>query len=174
MLSKSRYTRGCNCQKSLWLYVHKKEEQVIPEATQAIFARGTSAGELAQNYFPGGKLAVLEDFPGFASAKRTQDFIRQGIETIYEATFIYDNTLVAVDILHKQDGKWHLYEVKSTNSVKPEHIKDVGVQYYVAKGSGLDIEDAFLMHFNREYVRHGDIEVNKLFIPESILGEVVS
>lgn len=174
MLSKSRYTRGCNCQRSLWLYVHKKEEQVIPEATQAVFARGTSAGELAQNYFPGGKLAVLEDFPGYASAKRTQDFISQGIETIYEATFIYDNTLVAVDILHKQDGKWHLYEVKSTNSAKPEHIKDVGVQYYVAKGSGLDIADAFLMHFNRDYVRHGDIEVNKLFIPESILGEIVS
>jgi len=173
MLSKSRFTRGINCPKSLWLYVHKKEEQVIPEATQAIFARGTSAGELAQNYFPDGKLAVLEDYPGYASAKRTQEFISQGIETIYEATFIYDNTLVAADILRKQDGKWALYEVKSTNSVKPEHIKDVAVQYYVAKGTGLDLDNAFLMHFNRDYVRYGEIEVQKLFIPESILGAVL-
>jgi len=173
MLSKSRYTRGCNCPKSLWLYVHKKEEQVIPDFTQAIFAMGTSAGELARDYFPGGKLAVLEgELPGYASAKRTQEFIKQGVETIYEATFIYDNTLVAVDIMHKQDGKWQLYEVKSTNSVKQEHYKDVAIQYYVVKGSGLELSDVFLMHFNREYVKRGEIEVNKLFLPESIHDEV--
>jgi hypothetical protein len=169
MLSKSRYTRGENCSKSLWLYVYKKEEQYIPEATQAIFRRGTDAGELARQYFPNGKLAVLEALPGYASAKRTQELIRQGVETIYEATFIYDDTLVAVDIMHKQDGKWHLYEVKSTNSVKPEHIKDVAVQYYVAKGSGLDLHGAYLVHFNRDYVKRGELLVRELFLPESIL-----
>ena len=101
MLSKSKYTRGLNCQKSLWLYVHKKDEQVISESTQAIFARGTNVGELAQQYFPNGKMAVLENYPGYASAKRTQEFIEQGVDTIYEATFIFDNTLVAVDIDRK-------------------------------------------------------------------------
>lgn len=106
MLSKSKYTRGINCQKSLWLYVHKKEEQVISESTQSIFARGTNVGELAQQYFLNGKMAVLEEYPGYESAKRTQQFIEQGVDTIYEATFIFDNTLVAVDILHKQNGKW--------------------------------------------------------------------
>jgi len=111
MLSKSRYIRGTNCSKSLWLYKHKRDEQKISEATMAVFARGTSVGELAQQYFPGGKMAVPEDFPGYASAKRTREFIEQGVETIYEATFIYENTLVAVDILHKENGKWHLYEV---------------------------------------------------------------
>jgi len=174
MLSKSRFTRGVNCPKSLWLYVNKREEQIIPEATQAIFARGTSAGELARQYFPGGVLAVSSgELPGYASAKKTQELIRKGVETIYEATFIYDNTLVAVDILHKEDGKWQLYEVKSTNSVKPEHIKDVAIQYYVTKGSGLDLEDIFLMHFNRDYVRHGEIVVRDLFLPESILQGVL-
>ena len=173
MLSKSRYTRGINCHKSLWLYVHKKVEQKINEATQAIFKRGTSVGELAQQYFPDGKIAVLEDFPGYESAKRTQDFIIQGIETIYEATFIYDDTLVAVDILQKENGKWYLYEVKSTNSTKPEHIKDVAVQYYVLAGSGLPLADAFLMHFNRDYVRRGAIDINKLFKADSILKKVL-
>jgi hypothetical protein len=32
--------------------------------------------------------------------------------------------------------------------------------------------DAFLMHFNRNYLRHGPIEVNRLFLPESILPDV--
>ena len=174
MLSKSKYVRGMNCPKSLWLYVHKKGEQVISEATQAIFSRGTNVGELAQQYFPNGKLAMLENYPGFESAKRTQEFIKQGVETIYEATFIYQNTLVAVDILHKENDKWSIYEVKSTNSTKPQHITDVAVQYYVVKGTGLTVEGANVMHFNKHYVKRGNIDVKGLFIYDSIFDKVVS
>jgi hypothetical protein len=167
MLSKSKFTRGMNCQKSLWLYVNKKEERFIDAATQAIFSRGTNIGVLAQQYFPDGKMAVLEDYPGFASAKRTQEFIALGVETIYEATFIYDNTLVAVDILAKENGKWNMYEVKSTNSVKTQHIIDVAVQYYVIKGSGLPIKNAHVMHLNKEYIRRGDIDIHQLFVTDN-------
>jgi len=173
MFSKSKFTRGMNCQKSLWLYVHKNEERLVSEASLAVMAQGTSVGELACKYFPGGKMAVLEDYPWIESAERTQEFIRLGVETIYEATFIYDDTLVAVDILHKNNGKWCLYEVKSTKSVKPQHIKDVAIQYYVLKGCGLDLEDAFLMHLNRDYVRRGDLDVKQLFLPESVLAQIV-
>ncbi len=152
-----------NCKKSLWLYKHKKEEQKFSEATMAIFKHGTDVGEFAQQYCPNGKMAVLEDYPGYASAERTKKFIEQGVETIYEATFIYDNTLVAVDILHKEKGKWKLYEVKSTNSTKEAHILDVAIQYYVVTGCGVELEDAGVLHFNREYVRRGELEVEKLF-----------
>lgn len=173
MLSKSKYIRGINCHKSLWLYVHKKNEQKIPEDTQRVFSRGTNVGVLAQQYFPGGIMAVEGGFPNYESAKKTKELIDAGIETIYEATFICDNTLVAVDILHKENGKWSLYEVKSTNSAKNVHIKDVAVQYYVARGSGIDVSDAYVMHFNRDYVRKGDIDVKGLFLPESITDEVI-
>jgi hypothetical protein len=173
MLSKSRFTRGSNCHRSLWLYQYKRQGQFFPEATLKIFARGTSAGELARDYFPGGQLAVMEPLPGYASAKRTQQMIARGVETIYEATFIFDDTLVAIDILHKNaEGRWDLYEVKSTNGVKPEHAKDVAVQYYVAQGSGLPMGGAFLMHFNRDYVRRGPIKVGQLFLPENIQSDV--
>jgi hypothetical protein len=174
MLSKSKYTRGMNCHKSLWLYVNKRQEQKIEPATMALFARGTNVGELAQSRFPGGRMAVLEAYPGITAAKRTQEMIRQGVETIYEATFIHADTLVAVDILHKHNGRWFLYEVKATNSVKPEHAKDVAVQYWVVKGSGLDIADAFLMHLNREYVRHGELVIKDLFLPESLLAATLT
>lgn len=174
MLSKSRFTRGLICEKSLWLYKHKKEERVISESAQAIFAMGTSIGELATQYFPGGVMAVKGDFPTADSAKYTLELIAGGVETIYEATFIYDNTLVAVDILHKNNGKWYLYEVKSTNSAKYEHVKDVAIQYYVVTGCGIQLEDAFVMHFNRDYVRQGDIDVKKLFNATSVLNQVLS
>lgn len=173
MLSKSKYVRGANCPKSLWLYVHKKDQQVISDSAQLVFSRGTDVGVLAQAYFPNGVLAVQEDYPCVESANRTKAFIEQGIETIYEATFIYDNTLVAVDILHKENGKWSIYEVKSTNSTKPQHILDVAVQYYVVSGCGVDVGNAYLMHFNRDYVRRGEINVNELFISDNILHEVI-
>lgn len=173
MLSKSKYTRGMNCKKSLWLYVHKKNEQLFDDGSQFFFNRGYSVGELAQQFFPDGKMAVLDEFPSFESAKRTQDFIKQGVNTIYEATFIYNDTLIAVDILHKHNGKWGLYEVKSTNSVKPKHIKDIAIQYFVVNGCGLNISNVFIMHLNREYVRHRDIDVNKLFVSESVLDSVL-
>ena len=173
MLSKSKYTRGMNCQKSLWLYVHKNEERLVSEASLAVMIQGTSVGELACNYFPGGIMAMLENYPNIESAKRTLEFITQGVETIYEATFIYDDTLVAVDILHKHNGKWSMYEVKGTNSVKDYHIKDVAVQYYVLKGSGLELEDAYLMHLNRDYVRRGELDVKQLFMHESLLSQIL-
>lgn len=163
MLSKSKFTRGMNCQKSLWLYVHKKDKRIIDEFSQAVLTRRTNLGELARQYFPNGKLAVLEDYPGCESVKRTQEFIDQGVEVIYEATFIFYNTLVAVDILAKVNGEWNLYEVKSTKSVKDQHIIDVAVQYYVIKGSGLPLKNAHVMHLNGDYVRKGEIEIQKLF-----------
>jgi hypothetical protein len=169
MLSKSRFVRGTNCIKSLWLYKHKREEQVISEATQAIFSRGTNVGELATECFPGGVMAVTGNFPTTESAKYTKELIEQGVETIYEATFIYDNTLVAIDILHKKNGKWYLYEVKSTNSAKQEHVKDVAVQYYVVTGTGIPLEDVFVMHFDRSYIRRGELEPEKLFKSTSVL-----
>ncbi len=172
MLSKSRYLRGKNCCKSLWLYVHKREEQRISENTQALFSRGISIGEHAREYFPYGKMAVLEDHPGSESISRTQDYIAAGAETIYEATFFYDNTLVAVDIINKNGGKWYMYEVKGTNSVKNTHIEDAAIQYYVVNGSGLELSDVFIMHLNRNFVKRGKLDIHKLFTYRSVFSQI--
>ncbi len=148
MLSKSRFTRGINCPKSLWLCVHKPEESVVSDNQQNMFSSGTDVGIIARDYFPGGKLAVI-DKPNDATAKLTEDLIRDGVKTIYEATFIYDNTLVAVDVLTYEDGKWKIYECKSSISVKDYHIADVAIQYYVVKNAGVPLEDAAVMHIGK-------------------------
>ena len=76
-----------------------------------------------------------------------------------------------VDILTKGRNGWEFYEVKSASDVyanKSKIVKDVflhdlAIQYYVLKGSGLDISSAFLVHINNQYVRQGPLEVDKLF-----------
>lgn len=174
MLSKSKYLRGVKCIRNLWLYTNKRDEQYFSEENIRVFNRGTSVGELAQAYFPDGKFAVqLGEMPTYDTARLTQEYIQQGVETIYEATFIYDNTMVAVDLLHKEQDGWHLYEVKSTNSAKTVHVMDVAVQYYVLKGCGLGLVDASVMFFNRSYVKRGDIDVQKLFTSESVLKRIL-
>ena len=174
MLSKSKYLRGVKCIRNLWLYTNKKEEQHYSEENTRIFNRGTSVGELAQAYFPNGKFAVQPgEFPNYETARLTQEYIQLGVETIYEATFIFDNTIVAVDLLHKEADGWHLYEVKSTNSAKSEHVKDVAVQYYVMTGAGLELADASVMFFDRSYIKRGNIDVQKLFTYESVLKRIL-
>lgn len=174
MLSKSKYLRGVKCIRNLWLYTNKKEEQHFSEENIRIFNRGTSVGKLAQAYFPNGKFAVQPgEMPTYDTARLTHEYIQHGVETIYEATFIYDNTIVAVDLLHKEQDGWYMYEVKSTNSAKPEHVKDVAVQYYVLNGCGMKLADASVMYFDRSYVKCGNIDAQKLFTSESVLKNIL-
>jgi hypothetical protein len=168
MLSKSRYLKGLKCTKALWLNHYKKEVAFYPEHVQQIFATGNTAGELAQQYFPNGELALVSNYPDSKAITRTKELIKNGCKTIYEATFAAENTLVALDILHQINGKWHAFEVKSTNSVKEEHVRDAAIEYYVMLNSGIEIEDISIMHFNREYIKNGEINPKELFTYESV------
>lgn len=172
MLSKSRYLKGLKCTKALWLNKFKREEAYYPESKRQVFATGNTAGDLAQQYFPGGELALVDHYPNSKAITKTKQLIESGCKTIYEATFAAENTLVALDILHQIDGKWHAFEVKSTNSVKPEHIRDATIQYYVMNSAGIEIEDISIMHFDRNYIRYGDLNPNELFTYESVFSRM--
>jgi hypothetical protein len=151
-LSKSRYTAGVQCHKYLWWKVHEplalelQPDKVLEDR----FNQGKQVGELARDRFPGG---VLIDLPHQAVNERvklTQKLIDDGVRAIFEATFLADNTFVAVDVLTPQDGGFHLTEVKSSNSQKEEHLPDVAVQIHVLKESGVRITGADVMHLNGE------------------------
>jgi hypothetical protein len=174
MLSKSRYLKGLKCHKALWLNKYKKEEVVYSDSTKAVFRQGNSAGELAQQYFPNGELALVDEYPNSKAIAKTKELIANGVTTIYEATFASANTLVAVDILHQIDGQWHAFEVKSTNSEKKEHIRDAAIQYYVMTNAGIEIEDISIMHFDRNYVRQGNIVPKQLFTYTSVFDRMQS
>ncbi len=175
MLSKSKITRGLQCHKSLWLYKNKPELRgEISDSQQAIFDRGTSVGLLAQQKFPGGIDATDgHDWPNFECADKTKYLVGIDQEVIYEATFVFNKVLVAVDILVKNEqGTWDAYEVKSTNGVKDAHITDSAIQYYVMEGCGITLRSMSVMHFNRDYVRQGDLDIGQLFMATDITAEV--
>ena len=151
-LSKSRYTAGVQCHKLLWWKVHEPNaiELQPDKVLQDRFDQGAQVGVLARDRFQGG---VLVDLPYHAVDKRitlTRKLIDDGAPAIFEASFLAENTFVAVDILTPQDGGYHLTEVKSSSSQKEEHLPDVAVQMHVLKQSGIPITGADVMHLNKE------------------------
>jgi len=83
---------------------------------------------------------------------------------IYEATYQFDGIMAAIDILVKKGSKWYAFEVKGTTGVKPPHIQDAALQYYVITQSGLELEDFSIVHLNNAYVRYGDFDIEQLFV----------
>jgi hypothetical protein len=151
-LSKSRYTAGVQCHKLLWWKVHEpKAVELQPGIVlQDRFDQGSQVGTLARGTFPGG---VLVDLPHHAYDERvklTRKFIDEGARAIFEASFLADNTFVAVDVLAPVDGGFHLTEVKSSSSQKEEHLPDVAVQMHVLQESGVRITGVDVMHLNKE------------------------
>jgi predicted RecB family nuclease len=150
-LSKSRVLAGLQCHKRLWWTVHEPSAPELEpvDATLAVMDRGTRVGELARSYVPGG---VFIDLPYDAYSERiafTNEALQNGAPAIYEASFRADGVFTAIDILKREERGFRLIEVKSTTSVKEQHIPDVAVQAYVLRQNGLDVVGADVMHLNR-------------------------
>ncbi|WP_172127604.1 hypothetical protein [Campylobacter sp. RM16192] len=71
MLSKSQYTRGLQCPKSLWLYKFRRDlENKYIDNTK--FEIGNEVGRLAQEYFKGGVLIEFDSSNFEGMAERTK------------------------------------------------------------------------------------------------------
>ncbi len=152
-LSKSRFVAGIQCHKLLWWRAHEPDApELEPDIVlQDRFDQGAQVGKLAQTRFPGG---VLIDFPHYEVEKKisaTQDALNAGAPVIFEASFLADDTFVAVDVLERAESGFNLIEVKSSTKQKDEHIPDAAVQTHVLRRCGVDVVSAEIMHLNKEY-----------------------
>jgi hypothetical protein len=181
-LTKSLYLRGLQCKKSLWLKKYHKEMLKEPDdSALAIFEVGDQVGESACNLFPNGKRISYDNTTHEQRVKLTQQWISEGVDTIYEATFEFDGVLVMIDILHKDlNGNYEIYEVKSStwSSKKPKikdvYIQDASIQYYVLSGCGLNISKTSITLLNTDYVRDDKLDIHQLFTHQDVTKEVIS
>ncbi len=174
-LSKSTFVRGCQCVKSLYLNkYHKEFQSSVSESQEAIFEQGKDVGLLARKLFPNGIDASPPNYFSYdESIKKTELAIQKDERTIYEAAFLFDDVLAALDILVKDKDGWKAFEVKSSTEVKDTHILDAALQYYLILNSGISLKDIFIIHINNQYVRDEELEIEKLFLKKSILKEVL-
>lgn len=175
-LSKSRFQKGLQCERALWLAVHEPESaDPITETQQWIFDQGTEVGRLAHGLFPGG-VEVTEDYRHQEEAVATTTrLLSEGAPALYEPAFFFDGVLVRVDALVRVGDSWDLYEVKSSSKLKPENVTDAAVQTYVLEGAGLRIRRSHIVHLDTSYVyQGGDYDLAKLFAIEDVTADVRS
>ena len=160
--------KGLQCPKLLWYEFNDKSVfPPVDPAQQAIFDAGTQAGILAHKLFPDG-IKLERDFIPEKHHAKSIAAAKLG-KPLFEAGFIFERAYALADVLVPvEGGLWDLYEVKSSTSVKEENCNDVAFQRYTYENAGIKIRKCFLVHINNQYVRHGDIEPDKLFISEDI------
>jgi hypothetical protein len=170
-LSKSSFIRGVQCERSFYLHKHHPSwRDRVSVEQKAKFNRGHRVGELAQRLFPGGKLAYVPSAGRQAGLARTAALIEQGATTLYEAAFEWQGVLVILDILHKRDGDWFAYEVKSSVRISETYELDASLQYYIITNSGLAIKDISIIYVNEAYERGEELDLQELFTTKSVLG----
>ena len=172
-ISKSKYMAGVQCLKRLYLLVHEPELGTGKSAADfALMDQGRQVGKIAHQLFPGG-VEVRTGEPEEAIRITRELLENPDVPAIFEAAFD-DGVFVRVDILHRrQDRRWRLIEVKSSASLKVEHLEDVAIQYRVVSKSGLDVASCCLAHVNRNYVfLGGNIDARQFFRIKNLTRKV--
>lgn len=171
LISKTAYLKFEQCSKAFYLYKkHYYLKDKVELDKQLTFNRGHQIGYLAQQLFPNGRDVSKETANSAQAAELTKQLIEAKTEVIYEATFIFNNVLVMVDLLVIQDDFYTAYEVKNSLKISEVFLKDACLQYYVLKHQ-INLLDFFLVTINGNYLYNGKLELKELFKKRSIKEE---
>jgi hypothetical protein len=174
-ISKSKFVAGVQCLKRLYFEVHQPELAAEPDgASKAVMEQGHQVGLVAQKAFPGGVMVEAGHTELAKAIPVTRELIAKAeAPAIFEATFQHGGVLVRADVL-KRSGRsgQRLIEVKSSTRVKPHHAYDIAIQRHVLTGADIEVQQASLMHLNREYVFDGkEYDVSQLFVEAEVKPE---
>jgi hypothetical protein len=157
MITKTDFLTYLDAPRHLWALKHNKIEQDnVDVYLQHLLDQGYEVEELAIQYL---KQYLMPQYGVDMDDIRIQPAF---IDAAFEAR---------TDILIKSNGHWDMYEIKSSSKVKKEHIYDATFQYLVFN-KGYDIENVYILHLNKEYVRKGPISLLDLFSKENITEKV--
>ncbi|MDH4046642.1 MAG: DUF2779 domain-containing protein [Gammaproteobacteria bacterium] len=159
-LSKTRLMSARQCLKRLFLEVHRPELAVVPPQTLAAFATGNEVGEIARKIY-GGAHSVLIPYAGGLShaVRKTERLLKDAVRLpIFEATLSFGGVLVRLDALLPDEASdsWRIVEVKSSTSLKEEHLFDCAVQSWAFLGLGYRQSRISLAHVDNQFVYQGN------------------
>jgi predicted RecB family nuclease len=150
-LSKSRFLAGSQCHRRLWWQVHDPlARELEPDPSlRARLHTGHAVGEAARAFLPGGVLIRLVPERAGEAIEATARALASGARRIYEACFSHQGVFAAIDVLERARAGFCVIEVKSTLSVKPQHITDAAIQTWIARRCGLEVVRTEIMHLDR-------------------------
>lgn len=129
---------------------------------QSVLETGSAVGDLAMGLFGAFTEVPYGELPQMIQT--TEKLLAAGTETVAEASFSYRGCFCSVDILcNLGEKRVELYEVKSSTGVHDIYLHDVAYQVWVLTKLGYRVEKACLVHIDSTYVRHGALELHRLF-----------
>lgn len=134
LLSKSKYIRGLQCDRALWLDVFNPRLARYTAEQMRRFDRGRDFEYAFKSQFPNGidLSAELKRNVDLYPEHTAQLLDKEEEIDIFEAGFLYDDILVLADVIHQRDdGTLDIYEVKSGNILSDTYRRDAALQHYV-------------------------------------------
>lgn len=167
MISKSKYMRGEQCLKALWLSVNKPE--TADDTSNISTQQGNAVGECARHYFSDSVTIQLDKT--FRMVEATNAAMRAGAKHICEATFANEEMKLSCScdiIVVNEDGSLDVMEVKSSTSIKDRQLDDVCFQSFVVSTAGFEIRNVYLLHPNSDYFYETEFDVRSYFSLENV------
>ena len=134
LLSKSKYIRGLQCDRALWLDVFNPRLARYTAEQMRRFDRGREFEYAFKDTFPNG-IDISAELKRNVDAypELTSMYLDKEAEVeLFEAGFLYDDVLVLADVVRKNaDGTLNIYEVKSGNVLSETYKRDAALQHYV-------------------------------------------
>jgi len=181
VISKSEFMMFLKHPAWLWLKKFDPKKLPLPDAAlQALFDEGTLFEGYAEKLFSGSvKLGYKEGANDFSATKyyslpeATLAEIKKGTKVILQGRLEVENLTSVFDVLERVgENEFNLYEIKSSTSVKPEHIPDLAFQAIVLEKAGLSVRKMFVLHVNNKYERKGEIDPSKIAEKSDVTKEV--
>lgn len=170
-LTKSKYCLAHQCFKRLWLRENKPEVFDETMVNQTVMEAGNKVGDIALSLF--GEYVEVPYGAPEEMVQKTADLLAHGSPVIAEASFSFNEKFCSVDILkHLAGNEVEIYEVKSDGEVKEIHLIDAAYQNYILTKLGFNVKKVCIVHINKEYIRHGELDLQQLFKIENATDAV--
>jgi Domain of unknown function(DUF2779) len=176
-LSKTKLLAFRQCERRLWLEVHKPELRTDSAATEKSFRVGHTVGELARRlYDPEGAGTLIDvQAEGVAGALKRSLALLDSNGPLFEVGYKSDGAMAFADVMlriggDKQSG-WRMVEVKASTAVKDYHLDDTAVQAFVARRAGVSLKAIALAHIDSDWVYPGNEDYQGLLVEEDLTAQ---
>ena len=134
LLSKSKYIRGLQCERALWLDIYQPRLARYTREQMRRFDAGRDFEYAFKSQYPDG-IDVSAELKRNVDAypNRTSQLLDNSDSIVlFEAGFQYDGVLVLADVIcQRDDGSLDIYEVKSGSVLSETYRHDAALQHYV-------------------------------------------
>lgn len=155
-LSKSDFQLYLEAPMHLWAQKHNQFQVQPTEFEIHVMNQGYEVEKLAKNY--------LNEFIINSG---------NGQEVQFQMSFTDKQFIARTDALvyKPENNSFDLYEIKGSTKVKPEHIIDAAFQFLIVNKE-IKVDRVFILHLNKDYVRSGNLKLEKIFISDDVTEKV--